>query len=193
MISILNYYDNILNRNHISPASYFEWNTYRVFHSLGGYNNLIPNFKFDSNGKPLGCAKQGLEDIFIEYNNLNLLVECSLRSGISQVDTEGNSVYRHNLEKSKSCNCKCISLFISPSIHDELYLYYSHRSRAKIVPLSLSQFKTLCLYLKDKNVEYNISHILNNLVYFNNFNSPQEWKIEIDNYINSLITLKKLG
>lgn len=186
MIDILNYYDNILDRNHISPASYFEWNTYRVFNILGGYNSLIPNFKLDENGKPSGCAKPGLEDILIEYDTLNILVECSLRSGVSQVDTEGNSVYRHNLEKSKVSTSRCISLFIAPTIHDELYLYYSHKFRAEIVPLSLPQFKKICIYLRDKNIEDTLCTILSNLVYCNNFSSSQEWKIGIDNYISKL-------
>lgn len=186
MINILNYYDNILDRNHLSPASYFEWNTYRVFHSLGGYNAIIPNFKLDDNGKPSGCAKPGLEDILIEYSTLNLLVECSLRSGLSQVDTEGNSVYRHNLEKSKVSNSRCISLFIAPTIHDELYLYYSHKFRAEIVPLSLPQFRKLCIYLQDKNIEDTLCDILSHLVYYNNFSSSQTWKIGIDNYIGNL-------
>lgn len=186
MIGVLNYYDNILDRNHINPPSYFEWNTYRVFNTLGGYTNIIPNFKLDDKGKPLGCAKPGLEDIMIEYNKLNLLVECSLRSGVSQVDTEGNSVYRHYMARSKTSTSKCISLFIAPTIDDELYLYYSHKFRASIVPLSLSQFKKLALYIYDKNVEDTLCNILNNLVYYNNFSSLEKWKIGIDNYINHL-------
>ncbi|XZJ82142.1 AlwI family type II restriction endonuclease [Clostridium perfringens] len=185
MINILNYYDKILDRNHISPSSYFEWNTYRAFNALGGFIKITPNFKIDNDGKPAGDAKPGVADIIINYDKIDLILECSLRSGVSQVDYEGNSVYRHSVDLKKSSKKMCLTLFISPNIHDELYEYYADHSNVTIIPLTLSQFKKLIVSVKNKDIEEYLLTIKKNLSY-DNFESYDNWKLAIDNYINDL-------
>lgn len=186
MIEILNYYNEVLGKNHINPASYFEWNTFRVLDLLGEYETIAPNFKLDKDRKPTGCAKPGIEDITVHYPRLTLLIECSLQSGSKQVDCEGNSVYRHYMDRNKSTDSPCLVLFISPTVHDDLYHYYSIRSVAKIVPLSLEQFKKIVLHSNDTGIEENLLTLLHTLSYDNNFNAWDEWKIGIETYINNL-------
>lgn len=187
MKKILAYYHKILDKNHISPASYFEWNTYRVFNYLNNYEKITPNFRINSEGKPLSSAKSGVEDIFIEYSKINLIVECSLRSGASQVDFEGNSVYRHSFSKLNFNNKKLLTFFIAPKIYDELYQYYINRSnRVDIIPLSLEQFSKLALIASDSNIEEILMKISKNLTFKNNFYSINDWKLGIIKFIDNL-------
>lgn len=185
MNTILNYYDKILDRNHVSPASYFEWNTYRAFNALGGFIKITPNFKIDSEGKPSGNAKSGVADIIVNYEEIDLILECSLRSGISQVDFEGNSVYRHSADLKKKSKKICLTLFIAPTVHEELYEYYADHSEVNIIPLTLSQFKRLVISINNTNIQDKLLSISKNLSY-NNYNSYDTWKLEIDNYINNI-------
>lgn len=192
MNNILDYYKSILDKNHLSPASYFEWNTFRVFDKLGGFINLIPNFKLSSDGKPTGCAKPGVEDILVEYEEFKLLIECSLRSGETQVDYEGNSVTRHLNSQKKVSNKQCFTLFIAPSIDINLYKYYSiNKPSTPVIPLTLNQFILLINYI---NIDFNSSKLQKILLELlkPEFSSKDfsTWTKFIDNYIKSLNILK---
>ena len=79
----------------------------------------------------------------------------------------------------------CLTLFISPTIHDELYEYYADHSNVTIIPLTLSQFKKLIVSVKNKDIEEYLLTIKKNLSY-DNFESYDNWKLTIDNYINDL-------
>lgn len=185
MIDVLNYYDVILDRDHICPSVYFEWNTYKVFNSLGNFNSILPNFKMDNDGNPISGAKSGVADIIVNYDKIDLILECSLRSGVTQVDYEGNSVYRHSVDNIKP-NKKCITLFLAPTIHDDLYEYYSYRSNVSIIPLDLSQFKKFILSVEGSNVQLSLLNLLETLSYRDSFSSPLNWKFKIASYINNL-------
>lgn len=188
MNSILTNYDVILDKNHFSPASYFEWNTYKVFEKLGGFIKLKPNFKLTDEGLPSGCAKPGVEDILVEYREFNLLIECSLRSGETQVDYEGNSVARHLNAKKDKTDKDCFSLFIAPTIDISLYKYYSlKKNTTPIIPLNLKQFTKLVIFMNNKFNSINFKNILKDLL--NQQLSKEDyykWPEFIDNYINSL-------
>lgn len=189
MLNILNYYDEIIQNKVVAPASFFEWNTYRVFKKLGGYKELITNFKLDSNDRPYGCAKPGFEDVTIKYDKFIVLVECSLRSGESQLDFEGDSVPRHL----KSClsinnNCSCYTIFLAPKIYLSFAKHIGfEKDKLKIIPLTLEQFKLIAIKFEKNFDPLDFRSLLENLLCDHlGYLDAETWLKSINETITSL-------
>lgn len=188
MNQILKYYDKILSRNFISAASYFEWNTFRIFKQLDDFINLSPNFKLSSEGIPLACAKPGVEDFHIQYESFYLLIECSLRSGETQVDYEGESVIRHLHSKICSSKMSCFSIFLSPSININSYKYFSfNKILTPVIPLNLNQFRNLIESIHENYSSSLMNKIVKDIVFEKlTYQDAHLWSQYIDNYIKNI-------
>jgi len=184
LLELLSYFDEEMY-NTVNVASYFEWNTYRVFKHLGGYINITPNFTLDSNMLPISTAASGKEDILIEYPNFYLLIECTLRTGESQLDYEADSVSRHLKNFSDNNTKKAFTLFLAPSINVNFTKMISReKAQYPIIPLSIKQFQTL---LKKRDTEdfskFLLSELINLLRPDLNHKSAAEWLKHIETII----------
>ncbi|BBU41394.1 hypothetical protein APP_36860 [Aeribacillus pallidus] len=153
MQDILDFYEEV--EKTINPPNYFEWNTYRVFKKLGSYKNLVPNFKLDDSGHPIGNAIPGVEDILVEYEHFSILIECSLTIGEKQLDYEGDSVVRH-LQEYKKKGIEAYTLFLGKSIDLSFARHIGFNKESEpVIPLTVDQFKKLVTQLKGDGEHFN--------------------------------------
>ena len=178
LIEILNYFDNIMNRETINTANYLEWNTFRVFENMESYNVIQPNFKMDSYGNPIGNAKSGVEDALIEFENFSILIECSLRTGASQLDFEADSVVRHlKTYLTNNNDKKAFTLFIAPSIDLEFTMMISkNKTTCPVLPLTIEQFKKLVSTVSNLDYPNSLHSIIKDLIRLDlDHRSAEEW------------------
>lgn len=184
--SILNYFENILLGETVNTANYFEWNTFRVFETMESYVILNPNFKIDPVDKtPLGTAKSGVEDILIKFNEFTLLIECSLRTGASQLDYEAESVVRHLKNHKTEYAEKSFTLFIAPSIDiDFTMMVGKNKKKYPVLPLTIKQFKKLVQLVNTEQYPKNLLNLCENLLRFDlDSKSAGEWLKYIDSQL----------
>ena len=183
---LINKYNDILNRNFVNSSSYFEWNTYRIFEKLGGYLSIERNFVIDKAGFPISHAKPGVEDFFVEYKEFFLLVECSLRSGVTQVDYEGNSVIRHLKNKQNKTKKNCYALFLAPKIDLNLYkYYYIYKKTSPVLPLNIQQFSVFVKSLQGKMNSLYFLNFINSIINYNtSMNKIETWVNHISKNIH---------
>lgn len=186
LIEILNYFDNIMNRETINTANYFEWNTFKVFENMESYNVIQPNFKLDSAGYPLGNAKSGVEDVLIEFDDFSILIECSLRTGASQLDFEADSVVRHlKTYLTNNHDKEAFTLFIAPSIDLEFTMMISkNKTTFPVLPLTIEQFKKLVTNVSKFDYPNSLQAAIKELIRLDlDHHSAEEWLLFINSNI----------
>lgn len=174
-VDILDIFTKISNNDIYSPSIFYEWNVYRVFKSLGEYDELLPNFKMDKNDCPLHYAKAGFEDILVKYSNFDLLIECTLSTGSKQLDMEGEPVLRHLREYLKKYTKEVFTLFVAENISNEFLKYiFIFKNDLPVIPITTNQLKkiymnkiskeNLYLFLKEvSKLEIEITNWLKNI------------------------------
>jgi len=158
--NIVSTYDEILNREVIDPATYFEWNTWRAILALDDCR-ARPNFVMDSNLNPLSHAGGRQADIEVDYSEYDVLFEVTLSSGERQFDKEAEPVTRHVAKyKINNPDKTVFGIFIAPNINPNTsHVFYTYfkalefpdAGHITIIPISLELFIRYLRYSIETN------------------------------------------
>ncbi|HDY73067.1 MAG TPA: AlwI family type II restriction endonuclease [Candidatus Jorgensenbacteria bacterium] len=145
-------FSSITNREAVDPSLFFEWNVWRAFSMLDD-GDIQGNFKVDDDGVPLYTAPANTPDIVCKYKDFDTIVEVTLSSGQKQYEMEGEPVARHYGNYRKETQKDVVfGIFIAPKLNDAAVAHYyalyrinieHYGGKAKIIPLSLDDLKTL--------------------------------------------------
>ena len=148
---IIEIFDDIINNDCYDAPLMLEYNTWRAMAMLDD-GDIRGNFKLDDFGEPLSTAPGNMPDIECYYEDFALTVEVTLQTGARQFDSEGESVARHLGRICEKCGKETYCLFIAKKINPAVFAYFRvlnktfedlYGGKSKIIPLELSQFKTL--------------------------------------------------
>jgi len=148
---IIKTFDEIEKKEIADPPLFFEWNIWRAFAMLND-GDISGNFKIDDNGIPLYTAAGNIADITCKYKDFETIVEVTISSGHKQYEMEGEPVARHYGDYKKSTNKDVYCIFIAPQLSGATIAHYyvlyrtnieKYGGKAKIIPISLSDFKQL--------------------------------------------------
>lgn len=148
---ILSVFHQIENKEIVEPPLFLEWNTWRALTMLND-GNIQGNFKIDDEGMPLYTAQGNVPDILCQYKDFEMTVEVTMSSGQKQYEMEGEPVARHLGKQKTTTKKEVYCMFIAPQLNQATlaHFYMLYRSnisyyggKAKIVPLSLQDFKTI--------------------------------------------------
>lgn len=148
---ILDIFSKIENKEIDESPLFLEWNVWRALTMLDD-GEIVGNFRVDEAGAPLYSAPGNMADIVCKYSNFEVIVEVTMSSGQKQYEMEGEPVARHfgNHKRSTAKDVFCI--FIAPKLNSASVAHYymlyrtnvqQYGGKAKIIPLSLDEFKVL--------------------------------------------------
>ncbi len=196
---VIDVFSKIQNKDIVDPPLQFEWNVWRALSMLND-GKVVGNFKIDDFGNPYSTAPPKKADIECFYENFSMTVEVSLSTGHKQYEQEGEPVARHFGDFKKSLKKDSISLcvFIAPKISDATLAYYFtlyslnisfYGGTARIVPISLENFKILLKNAAKNNVKPNstdIQDLLEDLCSLvKDCSDEKEWSNKIDEKIST--------
>lgn len=149
---LLKYFDKIMGgaEDIYDPSVYLEWNAWRIFHVLDETEEIVPNFKMNSDLVPISCAGGNRTDIEVYYKTFTLGVEVTLTSGNTQWRREAYTVPRHIASLiDKSAKPNVYGLFIAPKIFPETARVYFDtkekgiygKKKFTIIPMNIALFK----------------------------------------------------
>ena len=78
----------------IDRPLFFEWNIWRGLAILN-YGKVVPHFKMDTDGIPIGLSPAGMADMRAEYDDFHLIIDVTTAFGATQYNMEGEPVFRH--------------------------------------------------------------------------------------------------
>lgn len=156
---VISMYDKIVSRSDYDIPDkplFFEWNTWRAFAMLDD-GDIVSNAGMDVEGKPLNTAPGGGADGICYYRDFALAVEVTLARGARQFEAENESVPRHvgklvSTLRAANDERPVFGIFIASGLNPAAIAhFYSLRrtniihygGHAKILPLDLSDFKTM--------------------------------------------------
>ena len=186
------FFKEVLNYEVLDPASYFEFYSYNLLlenKKIKKTSKITPNFKIES-GKPISHAVSGKPDIEVLMRKVAFIIECSLKTGKRQFDDEHESTSRH-YEEFKNKNLGKFDLifgfFVSSEIsYDIKKWFFKLFSEIKIIPVSLSDFINLMVYLHDKDIDDYEKCLVDLINIFKESKNQNHWFENISNHINSL-------
>lgn len=164
---IIKTFDEIEKREIADPPLFLEWNIWRAFTMLND-GDIQGNFKVDDNGIPLYTAPGNIADISCRYQTFETIVEVTMSSGHKQYEMEGEPVARHYGNHKKATDKDVYCIFIAPKLSDATIAYYFtlyrldigfYGGKAKIIPLSLDDFRVLLKNAYDRESKPNSGEI----------------------------------
>ncbi len=157
LMEINNYYDEIISKNVIEPATYFEWNNWRAFEALDVADSIKPYMKMDDDLQPMSHAGGNVPDLEVHYDNFIVVCETTLKTGATQWRDESEPVPVHVRKiQEKYTKKEVIGLFIAPQIDKRTCNVFFACSKSadwcgakvNVVPIKLELFrKVLDVYL----------------------------------------------
>ena len=196
---VIDVFSKIENKDIVDPPLQFEWNVWRALSMLND-GKIVGNFKIDDFGNPYNTAPPKKADIECFYENFSMIVEVSLSTGHKQYEQEGEPVARHfgDFKKSLEKNSASMCVFIAPKISDATLAYYFtlysldisfYGGTARIVPISLENFKILLKNAANNNIKPNsidIQKLLEDLCSLvKDCSNEKEWSNKIDEKIST--------
>lgn len=191
---ILDRFDSILQNDDMS-ALWLEVNTWKSLIALQGSHTVKRNFQIEEDLSPRSFAPGvgNTPDMELYYEDMILLPEVSLMTGVRQWEHEASSVVDHLIHyKQKFPEKQVYGLFLSSRIHQRTLWQYFILNRESwlgesicILPLTIQQYADLIAYCYDK--ELTIAQLLHFLMHlleqaktsadFNQWNHRIEKKI----------------
>lgn len=177
LLEINNYYEDILNRSVIEPATYFEWNNWRAFEALDVAKTIKPYLKMDEDLQPMSHAGGNVPDLEIHYNDFIIVCETTLKTGATQWRDESEPVPVHVRKIQDENKKKVFGLFIAPRIDKRTCnVFYACGNSADwcgakvdVIPIKLEQFrKILDVYLDKSYDPSNFKQLLLNCLALRN-------------------------
>ncbi len=155
---IMKTYQAIVEGNTIDGPIWMEWNTWRAFTMLND-GEIIGNFRLDDAGMPLSTASGNQADIIGSYLDFDLTIEVTLSTGATQFKMESDSVPRHFAKHKQNSGKETYTIFIAKSLNKDTITYFyslhgislaGYGGRARIIPLSLEDFKAMLKHANQK-------------------------------------------
>lgn len=166
---ILKTFSDIEKKDIADPPLFFEWNIWRAFAMLND-GDISGNFKIDDDGVPLYTAPGNVPDIVCKYKDFETIVEVTMSSGHKQYEMEGEPVARHYGNFKRNTDKEVYCVFIAPQLSQATVAYYYslyrmnidyYGGQAKIIPISLNDFKKLLSSAYSSSEKPNASAIRN--------------------------------
>ena len=148
---IISTFNEIEKKEIADPPLFLEWNVWRSFAMLDD-GDISGNFKIDDDGIPLYTAPGNTPDIVCRYKDFETIVEVTMSSGHKQYEMEGEPIARHYGDHKITTNKDVYCIFIAPQLSGAAVAHYfvlyrtnieKYGGRAKIIPISLGDFKKL--------------------------------------------------
>jgi len=188
---ILNFYDNILNRNLLGGDAYMpaflEWNTWRLFLAINQISNEIPktrNFEIDEEMNPIHHARSGEPDMVFEYPDFVIVCEVTLRTTANQWSEE-EPVPRHVGKVIQKYNKNVYGIFIAPSIDPNTIIEFYNKKQylngevkqVNIIPLTIDQIKKILIkFNKQRFAIFEFKNLLEKLIILQKkTEDPMDW------------------
>lgn len=197
---IIDTFNSIKEKTFFDNPLYFEWNVWRAFtmitDELAG--TVVGNFKKNTEGYPISTASGNKPDIYVEMENVNLVIEVTTSGGKTQYSMEGETIVRHAGEIQSETGKETLGFFVAPKINPtviaELYSRYKinltiFNGSVKYIPLHLSDFIEFFLRLADGKVKLTEKKVKNILsmssALIDKSKDEFEWQEKITEYILS--------
>ena len=148
---IISTFNEIEKKEIADPPLFLEWNVWRSFAMLDD-GDISGNFKIDDDGITLYTAPGNAPDIVCRYKDFETIVEVTMSSGHKQYEMEGEPIARHYGDHKITTNKDVYCIFIAPQLSGAAVAHYfvlyrtnieKYGGRAKIIPISLGDFKKL--------------------------------------------------
>ena len=174
---IMSIYADIEGKATLDGPLFMEWNTWRALAMLDD-GDIKGNFRFGDDGLPLSTAGGNMPDIECRYEDFDLLVEVTLSTGQRQYEMEGEPVARHLGKHIADTGKNTYCIFVAQSLNlSSIAHFYSlnrtpisyYGGKAKIIPLSLNDFKMLLIKahgFSDSPKSENIKSLISEFIAF---------------------------
>lgn len=194
---IIEKFIDIEQGNEDLAALWFEVNAWKSLVAIEGNKTVKRNFKLEEDLSPKAFAPGigNTPDIELYKDEITLLTEVSLMTGVQQWEHEGSSIIAHMKKFIDLGHKKVIGIFITPKINIRtLWLFFILNKTSwidtpiPVIPLTIKNYKNLIEYIYNNN--RTIDYFLKILIDLNNsaltFKNYNDWKNSIDNYINKI-------
>lgn len=196
---ILDKFDDILSNDDMS-ALWLEVNTWKSFLAIQGTHQVKRNFKIEDDLSPRSFAPGvgNTPDMELYFEDIILLPEVSLMTGVKQWEHEASSVIDHVLHFiEKEPEKKVFGLFLSSRIHLRTMWQFFILNKESwlgrnipVIPLTIKQY--MCIikhcYENEKTIEELLSFLLHVSDLTRSLSSYQDWEKEIENSIKNFVT-----
>ncbi len=194
---IVDIFSKIENKEIDESPLFFEWNVWRALTMLDD-GEIVGNFRVDEAGAPLYPAPGNMADIVCKYSDFEVIVEVTMSSGQKQYEMEGEPVARHFGDHKRATKKDVYCIFIAPTLNGASVAHYymlyrtnveRYGGKAKIIPLSLDEFKVLlanAAEAKDKPKSTQIHDFLKTAAHYaETSQSELDWKTKISEQVKT--------
>lgn len=196
---ILDKYEDILANDDMS-ALWLEVNTWKSFLAVQGNHTVKRNFKIEDDLSPRSFAPGvgNTPDMELYFEDMVLLPEVSLMTGVKQWEHEASSVIDHVLHFiQKEPSKKVFGLFLSSRIHLRTMWQFFILNKESwlgkaipVIPLTIQQYMSIIknCYQKEISITKLLSFFLQLSELACKLPSYQEWEKEIEISIKKFVT-----
>ena len=196
---ILDKFEDILANDDMS-ALWLEVNTWKSFLAIQGSHTVKRNFKIEDDLSPRSFAPGvgNTPDMELYFEDIILLPEVSLMTGVKQWEHEASSVIDHVLHFIEKEPCKKVfGLFLSSRIHLRTMWQFFILNKESwlgkaipVIPLSIQQYMMIIKHCYQQ--EISINELLTFFLQLSELTcklpSYQEWEKEIEISIKNFVT-----
>jgi hypothetical protein len=158
---IIEKFNDILNGNDDLSALWLEVNTWRSLISINGKHTVKRNFQLEEDLTPRSFAPGigNTPDMEMYFEDIIILPEVSLMSGVKQWEHEGSSVIDHVLKfKERNKDKNVYGLFLTKSLNVRLIWQYFILNKESwigdtvpVIPLTIKQYIEIIEFIYEKN------------------------------------------
>ncbi|MGL5245334.1 MAG: AlwI family type II restriction endonuclease, partial [Sarcina sp.] len=197
---ILERFDSIIKGTEDMAALWLECNTWKSLVAIKGEHNVKRNFTMELDLTPRAFAPGtgNTPDMELYMDNLIILPEVSLMTGVRQWEHEASSVVDHVFRFIKEYESKnVIGLFISSKINIRtLWQFFILNKESwigkpiPIIPLTLEQYKEIITKVYNNDIEINnfvnlLEKIRESISTLNNYT---EWEKDIERILKEWLS-----